>query len=117
MTPVGTRIRALREERGLSLRAFAKQASVSVGYLSKVEHGDSSPTVDMLTKLAGPLGVEPFLLIAPEEHYDAAVELARLQAAIRTTKWYTTMLADGLREHLNALTEAAGAAGRIVNDR
>lgn len=117
MTPVGTRIRALREEMGLSLRALAKQASVSVGYLSKVEHGDSSPTVGMLAKLAGPLGVHPSLLIAPDEHYDAAMELIDLQAKLRVTRWYTAMLADGLREHLNALTEATGAAGRIVNDR
>lgn len=114
MTPVGARIRSLREERDLSLRSLAKAAGVSVGYISKVEHGISSPTVDMLTKLAEPLGIHPFLLIAPDEHYDAALELTRLQAAIRTTKWYATMLADGLRKHLNALTEAAGAAGRAA---
>ena len=114
MTPVGTRIRALREECGLSLRALAKQASISVGYLSKVEHGESSPTVDMLTKLAEPLGVHPSLLIAPDENYDAAMELIDLQAKLRATRWYTMLLADGLRKHLDELIETAG---RPANDR
>lgn len=110
MTPVGTRIRALREEMGLSLRALAKQASVSVGYLSKVEHGDSSPTVDMLTKLAEPLGVHPSLLIAPDENYAAAMELENLKAQLRATRWYTIQVAEGITAQLAGVLEAAKKA-------
>lgn len=39
MTPLGARMRALRETRGLSLATMAQALGVSAAYLSAVEHG------------------------------------------------------------------------------
>ncbi|MCB2102524.1 MAG: helix-turn-helix transcriptional regulator [Rhodobacterales bacterium] len=39
MTPFGLRIRELRRQRGLSLRAMAEAMGVSAAYLSALEHG------------------------------------------------------------------------------
>ena len=39
MTPLGQRIRALREERGISLKEMAAALNVSSAYLSALEHG------------------------------------------------------------------------------
>lgn len=39
MTPFGARLRALRAERGLSLRAMAEALGISAAYLSALEHG------------------------------------------------------------------------------
>ena len=39
MTPLGQRIRAMREERGISLKDMAKALNVSSAYLSALEHG------------------------------------------------------------------------------
>jgi len=39
MTPLGARIRALREERGVSLKDMAAALNVSSAYLSALEHG------------------------------------------------------------------------------
>ncbi|MBM3502611.1 MAG: helix-turn-helix domain-containing protein [Alphaproteobacteria bacterium] len=39
MTPFGERVRALREERGLSLTDMARGLRVSSAYLSALEHG------------------------------------------------------------------------------
>ncbi len=39
MTPLGQRIRALREDRGLTLAAMAAELGVSGAYLSALEHG------------------------------------------------------------------------------
>lgn len=55
---IGTRIRTLRSEKGLSLTELAERAGVSKSYLSTVEHGTGSrPGVAILHKLATALGV------------------------------------------------------------
>lgn len=49
---LGTKLRTLRKERRWSLSSVAKEAQISVAYLSKLELGQSNPTIDVLTKLA-----------------------------------------------------------------
>jgi len=39
MTPLGAKLRALREERGISLKQMAAALNVSSAYLSALEHG------------------------------------------------------------------------------
>lgn len=54
---VGLRIRALREQRRLSLRALAERCNLSVNAISLIERGENSPTVSSLHLLATALGV------------------------------------------------------------
>jgi transcriptional regulator with XRE-family HTH domain len=54
---VGSRIRELREQRDLSLRALAEMCSVSPNTVSLIERGLTSPSVDTLQRLASGLGV------------------------------------------------------------
>ena len=54
---VGSRIRDLRAARGLSLRALAGRCGLSVNAISRIERGDSSPTVSSLLRLAGALNI------------------------------------------------------------
>lgn len=54
---VGSRIRALRQERGLSLSALAAAAGIGKGSLSELETGRRNPTLETLYAVAGPLGV------------------------------------------------------------
>ncbi|MGE7417706.1 cupin domain-containing protein [Methylobacterium tarhaniae] len=54
---VGQRLRTLRQERGLSLKAVAASTGLSIGYLSQVERGLSSPSLRVLTQVADLLGV------------------------------------------------------------
>jgi transcriptional regulator with XRE-family HTH domain len=55
---VGPRIRALREQRGLSLRALAERCGLSINAISLIERGENSPTVSSLHLLATALGVK-----------------------------------------------------------
>lgn len=52
----GSRIQEIRLTKGLSLRALAKRADVSVAYLSKLERGEANPTVGLLKRIADALG-------------------------------------------------------------
>ena len=72
---VGGRIRALREQRKLSLRALAKQCDLSVNAISMIERGENSPTVSSLQTLAAALGVKITAFF--EAPHDYAVVLVR----------------------------------------
>lgn len=54
---VGQRIRLLREERGLSLRALSERSGLSANAISLIERGENSPTVSSLHLLATALRV------------------------------------------------------------
>jgi len=54
---VGARLRALRDQQGLSLRALAEACGLSINAISLIERGENSPTVSTLHRLAIALGV------------------------------------------------------------
>ena len=54
---VGQRLRHLRDERDISMRALARKSGLSANALSMIERGLTSPSVSTLTKLAGALQV------------------------------------------------------------
>lgn len=69
MTPLGARIRAMREERGVSLKDMAKALNISSAYLSALEHGRrGKPTWYLLQRI-----ITYFNVI-----WDEAEELQRL---------------------------------------
>ncbi len=54
---VGQRLRLLRDERGISMRALARRSGLSANALSMIERGLTSPSVSTLNKLAMALEV------------------------------------------------------------
>jgi transcriptional regulator with XRE-family HTH domain len=54
---LGDRIRVLRVERGLTLAALSIRSQISVGMLSHIERGKTSPSLKLLERLRVALGV------------------------------------------------------------
>lgn len=54
---VGQRLRVLREERDISMRALARRSGLSANALSMIERGKTSPSVSTLNKLATALEI------------------------------------------------------------
>jgi transcriptional regulator with XRE-family HTH domain len=54
---IGERIKQIRKEKGVSLRGLAAAAEISVAYLSNIEEESSSPTIDVLERIAQALEV------------------------------------------------------------
>jgi transcriptional regulator with XRE-family HTH domain len=65
------RIRQLRREHGLTQDELAELAGINRSYLSIVENGHSSPTMDVAERLAKALGVSLWTLLSEmeEKHY------------------------------------------------
>jgi transcriptional regulator with XRE-family HTH domain len=69
---IGAAIRAARLASGLSMTALAEQCGVSQPYLSQLEHGKGSPSINTLYRIANALGVSPQDLL-PDETDDVVV--------------------------------------------
>jgi transcriptional regulator with XRE-family HTH domain len=54
---VGSRLRELRQERDMSMRALARASGLSTNALSMIERGRTSPSVSTLYKVSDALGV------------------------------------------------------------
>lgn len=60
----GERLKAIRREKGLSQGDLADRAGINRSYLSMIENGHSSPTLDVVERLAVGMGVTLWRLIS-----------------------------------------------------
>ena len=63
---VASRLRELREERGISMRTLATKSGLSANALSMIERDKTSPSVSTLYKLADALGVSITAFFGPQ---------------------------------------------------
>lgn len=59
---IGQRIRRLREQKGLSQGDIERQTGMLRGYISRVEHGHTTPSVETLQRFAAALDVPMYRL-------------------------------------------------------
>ena len=111
---LGERIKALRTERGVSLRGLAERASMSAGFLSEVERNLADPSVASLLRIAEALGVAAASLVEEPRVADRLVVSSRTRRTsvpLGTTGLSLSTL-DGppgsrLAGHLRTITPAA----------
>lgn len=72
---LGARVRALREAMDLSLRDLAERSGVSAPMLSQVERGETSPTLQVASRIASGLDLRLSQLLRLDE--DGAVSVVR----------------------------------------
>jgi transcriptional regulator with XRE-family HTH domain len=121
LTPVvGANLRRLRVKRGLSLERLSRSSGVSRAMLSQVELGQSTPTINVVWKIATALGVPFSALVQARAGGDLSVlraESAKILASRdgtfssralfpfdepRRVEFYELRLARGATEHAEA---------------
>ena len=70
---VGPRLRELRSERNLSIRALARKSGLSANALSMIEREKTSPSVSTLYKLADAMGVPITTFFGKDVEQDSIV--------------------------------------------
>lgn len=63
---MATRLRRLREERGLTIQTVAERGGIAISTVSKIERNLMAPTYDRFTRLARGLGVDVAELFVAE---------------------------------------------------
>jgi transcriptional regulator with XRE-family HTH domain len=84
---VGTHVRRLRTERGLSLRALARQAEFSASFMSQVENGQVSPSISSMEKIAAALGVSMGEFFAAAAHGEGGLVVRAAERATLGSGW------------------------------
>jgi transcriptional regulator with XRE-family HTH domain len=104
---VGQRIRDLRRTRAMSLEAVAARTDLSIGFLSQIERGLSSPSLRVLATLADVLGVGIAGLFGAKENAAAAPDaiVTRERQRAELNLWRT-----GISKQL---LSPAGSEGRL----
>lgn len=98
---LGTRLRVLREEAGLSQRDLVADTSVTAAYLSRIETGNRYPTLDVLREFAARLGVSPeYLERGDDDGVIASVRADQIDAAAE--RWGVSIRWADLRAHERA---------------
>ncbi len=100
-TDLGARVRALRRERGLTLKDLGRLAGLSHPFLSQVERGLARPSVGSVERIAAALDVSVARLWAPPRTGEAV-------RVVRRNEGPTRELSGG------QLRELPGAAGEPV---
>ena len=104
---VGQRIRDLRRTRAMSLEAVAARTDLSIGFLSQIERGLSSPSLRVLATLADVLGIGIAGLFGTKEDAAAAPDaiVTRERQRAQLNLWRT-----GISKQL---LSPAGSEGRL----
>ena len=58
-------VRALRARLTLSQAEFAAKVAIAPSYVSMLERGQRTPTLDIIDQIAGKCGVDPQTLVRP----------------------------------------------------
>ena len=75
---IGTVLKTLRKEKKMTLKELAEKTSVSISFLSQVENGKSSVTLESLRKIADALQVNPAVFF-PEDPSNDNLEVIKQQ--------------------------------------
>lgn len=74
---IGPTLKNLRKDRKLTLKQLAEETGVSISFLSQVERGKSSVTLESLRKIADALHVDPSVFFAEQDAPDWTSRLER----------------------------------------
>ena len=82
---IGARLRALRQDSGISIRTLATRTDFSPSFISQVEKGQASPSIASLERLARALGVSLVEFFAVKEESPTIVTRADRAPELRST--------------------------------
>ena len=86
---VGSTVKSLRKERKLTLKDLATETGLSISFLSQVERGKSSVTLESLKKIADALHVNPSVFFAKDDFQD--------DFSVRPEGFFYKDLSDGVQ--------------------
>ncbi len=95
---IGKNIKKIRMQKGLSQQQLAQKSGISQSFLSALENGKKSPTVDSLNKICRSLGIS----LAEFFSRERSQEFAALPAEIVTLVEELRELSPGQIQHLRS---------------
>ena len=104
------RLKSIRAQSGISLRALSQKASVAVAILTRLENGYYDPQLSTLTRIADALGVKVTELIGETNEYQHFNSTHQRRENMKRTA------TGGDNEAQKKLNEASRAAKRALEE-
>ena len=79
----GERLKQVRSKIGMSQAELAKKAQVNVGYVGKMERGQTAPGLDLVARVADALGIDTADLVTTEPASGASMAVVTEQLRSR----------------------------------
>ena len=112
---VGARIRLRRKERGLSLRDLAAKTDLTASFLSLVERGHNTPSLDSLHRIAAALDVPLFYFSQTDGQNPVVRRDERIKITFPPEGLTCELLVPNLRSHLEVfISRVDASAGNIA---
>jgi transcriptional regulator with XRE-family HTH domain len=102
-------LKAMRKARGLSQKNLAEVSSRT--YVSKLERGQSSPTLEMMSTLSTPLGLSPLGLVALTLATETGHSITSLINHVESE--LEELAQSGVLKELQIPTDVPSAQGRV----
>jgi transcriptional regulator with XRE-family HTH domain len=83
---IGRRLKALRKQQKLTIADVSQQAQMSGGMLSKIENGQASTSLDMLSRLTRTLGVSLSQVFADFDTPEGSAQLVKAGAGMEVVR-------------------------------
>jgi transcriptional regulator with XRE-family HTH domain len=110
---VSSRLRALRDELGLSIQKLADRSGVSRAMISRIERDESSPTTPLLNRLSTGLGVQLATLLGDTSYRSPRMrERAPVATRLQQKLWIDPE--SGIRQRTLTPPDTAGAVGESL---
>jgi transcriptional regulator with XRE-family HTH domain len=112
---VGARIRLRRKERGMSLRDLAAKTDLTASFLSLVERGHNTPSLDSLHRIAAALDVPLFYFSQTNGQNPVVRRDERIKITFPPGGLTCELLVPNLRSHLEVfISRVDASAGNIA---
>lgn len=112
-TSLGARLRRLREERGISLRALAQATGLTASFLSQVERDLAEPSITSLRRISEALSVPMFLLFVNSVGHSPVVRKdARRMVRLPGSRLTYQLLVPDLNRQMEAIMTTLQPGGQ-----
>lgn len=110
---LGAKLRRLRTEKGISLRALAQATGLTPSFLSQIERDLAEPSITSLRRIAEALGVPLFLLFLNSGSYSPVVRKnSRRMIRLPGSRLTYQLLVPDLNRMMEAIITSVEAGGR-----
>lgn len=114
---IGSKIRAIRKRKGLTIAQMSEQAGLSKGFISNIENDHTSPSLNTLQAIAAFLDIPlPYLLLEKKEHMKVVRKAERVYTSFNNIKIEHLTSQSGLRMMHVELPPGASTGEAIAHE-
>lgn len=117
MESIGAKLKSIRKQKGLTLRALGKAANVSHSFIADIESGRSNPSLDTLDALAKALNVSIMDIIRDTDYENGQEAIDLAEAILEENVMFDGEPLSLTQEERQSILEFVKTAIKLINQK